>query len=125
MRAVEEKVGIAETAKDDFRREILEAIGAMAGQDRKFDPLDSESLREALEKKLFAYTKDQIQMARFVSVVQDEGNSNGSICLRDASYPNLNTMMIAQQRCSVMQQAFLQSSVLTEIEKGMIWRSFR
>lgn len=31
MRAVEEKVGIAETAKDDFRREILEAIGAMAG----------------------------------------------------------------------------------------------
>jgi serine protein kinase len=72
MRAVEERIGIAETAKDDFRREILEAIGAMVGSDRKFDPLDSESLREALEKKLFAYTKAQIQIARFVSVVQDE-----------------------------------------------------
>lgn len=72
MRAVEEKIGIAETAKDDFRREILETIGAMAASDRRFDPLDNERLREALEKKLFEDTKDQIQISRFVSVVQDE-----------------------------------------------------
>jgi serine protein kinase len=83
MRAVEEKIGIAETAKDDFRREILETIGAMAASDRKFDPLDNERLREALEKKLFEDTKDQIQIARFVSVVQDEEQQQRFDMLKD------------------------------------------
>ena len=83
MRAVEEKIGIAEYAKDDFRREILETIGAMAASDRKFNPLDSERLREALEKKLFEDTKDQIQISRFVSVVQDEEQQQRFDLLKD------------------------------------------
>ncbi len=83
MRAVEEKIGIAESAKDDFRREILETIGAMAASDRKFNPLDSERLREALEKKLFEDTKDQIQISRFVSVVQDEEQQQRFDLLKD------------------------------------------
>lgn len=83
MRAVEEKIGIAESAKDDFRPEILETIGAMAASDRKFNPLDSERLREALEKKLFEDTKDQIQISRFVSVVQDEDQQQRFDLLKD------------------------------------------
>lgn len=72
MRAVEEKIGIAESNKDDFRREILQTIGGMAASGKKFNPLDNERLREALEKKLFEDTKDTIQIKQFVSVVQDE-----------------------------------------------------
>ena len=72
MRSVEEKIGIAAAAKDDFRREILQTIGGMAATGRKFNPLDNERLREALEKKLFEDTKDTIQIKQFVSVVQDD-----------------------------------------------------
>lgn len=72
MRSVEEKIGIAAGAKDDFRREILQTIGGMAASGRKFNPLDNERLREALEKKLFEDTKDTIQIKQFVSVVQDD-----------------------------------------------------
>ncbi len=72
MRSVEEKIGIASSAKDDFRREILQTIGAMAASGRKFNALDNERLREALEKKLFDDTKDTIQIKQFVSVVRDD-----------------------------------------------------
>jgi serine protein kinase len=72
MRSVEEKIGIAASAKDDFRREILQTIGAMAASGRPFRALDNERLREALEKKLFEDTKDTIQIKQFVSVVQDD-----------------------------------------------------
>ena len=72
MRSIEEKIGIAAAAKDDFRREILQTIGGMAAAGRKFNPLDNDRLREALEKKLFDDTKDTIQIKQFVSVVQHD-----------------------------------------------------
>ncbi len=72
MRSVEEKIGIAPSQKDDFRREILRTIGGMVVIGRKFNPLDDERLRQALEKKLFEDTKDTIQIKQFVSVVQDD-----------------------------------------------------
>lgn len=72
MRSLEEKIGIASSAKDDFRREILQTIGAMAASGKKFNSLDNERLKEALEKKLFEDTKDTIQIKQFVSVVQDD-----------------------------------------------------
>ena len=43
----------------------------------------SERLREALEKKLFEDTKDQIQISRFVSVVQDEEQQQRFDLLKD------------------------------------------
>jgi serine protein kinase len=72
MRSVEEKIGISAGAKDDFRREVLQTIGGIAASGKRFNPLDSERLREALEKKLFEDTKDTIQITQFVSVVQDD-----------------------------------------------------
>lgn len=83
MRAIEEKIGIAASAKDDFRREILQTIGAMAATARRFNPLDNERLREALEKKLFEDTKDQIQIKQFVSVVQDDEQQQRFDTLKD------------------------------------------
>jgi len=83
MRSLEEKIGIASSAKDDFRREILQTIGAMAASGKKFNPLDNERLKEALEKKLFEDTKDTIQIKQFVSVVQDDEQQQRFDTLKD------------------------------------------
>jgi len=83
MRSVEEKIGISAGAKDDFRREVLQTIGGIAASGRRFNPLDSERLREALEKKLFEDTKDTIQITQFVSVVQDEEQQQRFDMLKD------------------------------------------
>jgi serine protein kinase len=72
MRSVEEKIGITEAAKDDFRREILQTIGGMAASGRKFNPLDNDRLKEALQKKLFEDTKDTLPIKQFVTAFQDE-----------------------------------------------------
>ena len=37
MRSIEEKIDIAESRKDDFRREIMNYIGALAVDGKKFD----------------------------------------------------------------------------------------
>ncbi|MFO0415846.1 MAG: PrkA family serine protein kinase [Pseudomonadota bacterium] len=72
MRSIEEKIGISEAAKDDFRREILQTIGAMAASGRKFNPLDNEKLKDALQKKLFDDTKDTLPIKQFVTAIQDD-----------------------------------------------------
>ncbi len=37
MRSIEEKIDIPESRKDDFRREIMNYIGALALEGKKFD----------------------------------------------------------------------------------------
>ena len=53
MRSVEEKIDIPEGRKDDFRREIMNYIGALAIEGRTFDYKTNERLHKALELKLF------------------------------------------------------------------------
>jgi serine protein kinase len=53
MRSIEEKIGIPENRKDDFRREIMNYIGALAIDGKKFDYKTNERLQKALELKLF------------------------------------------------------------------------
>jgi serine protein kinase len=72
MRSVEEKVDIPESRKDDFRREIMNYIGALAVEGRKFDYKTNERLLKALELKLFEDKKDTIKLASLVSTVVDE-----------------------------------------------------
>ena len=72
MRSIEEKVGIPENRKDDFRREIMNFIGALALEGKPFDYTTNERLRKALELKLFEDQKDSIKLASLVSSVVDK-----------------------------------------------------
>lgn len=62
MRAIEEKIEIPESRKDDFRREIMNYIGANALEGRKFDFRTNERLHQALERKLFEDQRDTIKL---------------------------------------------------------------
>src|SRR6187551_1072807 len=71
MRAIEEKIEIPENRKDDFRREIMNFIGAKAIEGKRFDWQTNERLRRALELKLFEDQKDSIKLKTLVSAVVD------------------------------------------------------
>jgi serine protein kinase len=71
MRSVEEKIDIPEGRKDDFRREIMNYIGALAVDGKKFDYRTNERLQKALELKLFEDQKDTIKLTSLVSNVVD------------------------------------------------------
>jgi serine protein kinase len=72
MRSIEEKIAIPDTRKDDFRREIMNYIGALAVEGKKFDWRTDERLRKALEMKLFEDQKDTIKLSALVSNVIDK-----------------------------------------------------
>jgi serine protein kinase len=71
MRSIEEKIEIAENRKDDFRREIMNFIGALAVDGKKFSWSTNDRLRRALELKLFEDQKDSIKLKTLVSAVVD------------------------------------------------------
>jgi serine protein kinase len=72
MRSVEEKIDIPEGRKDDFRREIMNYIGALALDGKRFDYKTNERLQKALELKLFEDQKDTIKLTSLVSNVVDK-----------------------------------------------------
>jgi serine protein kinase len=72
MRSIEEKIDIPDSRKDDFRREIMNYIGALALDGRKFDYKTNERLQKALELKLFQDQKDTIKLTSLVSSVVDK-----------------------------------------------------
>ncbi len=71
MRSIEEKIDIPANRKDDFRREIMNYIGAQAIEGKKFSYDSNERLRRALELKLFEDQKDSIKLTSLVSSVVD------------------------------------------------------
>ena len=62
MRSIEEKIDIPENRKEDFRREIMNFIGALAVDGKRFDWRTNERLRTALQRKLFEDQKDSIKL---------------------------------------------------------------
>jgi len=72
MRSIEEKIDIPDSRKDDFRREIMNYIGARAVEGKKFDWQTNDRLRRALELKLFEDQKDSIKLKTLVSAVVDK-----------------------------------------------------
>ncbi|MDE3269534.1 MAG: serine protein kinase [Pseudomonadota bacterium] len=72
MRSIEEKIDIADSRKDDFRREIMNYIGALALEGRAFDYKTNERLHKALELKLFEDQKDTIKLTTLVSNIVDK-----------------------------------------------------
>ncbi|MHC4814555.1 MAG: PrkA family serine protein kinase [Planctomycetota bacterium] len=78
MRSIEEKIDIPETRKDDFRREIMNYIGALAVEGKTFDYKTNERLHRALELKLFEDQKDSIKLTSLVSTVVDKDTQEES-----------------------------------------------
>jgi len=72
MRSLEEKIEIPESRKDDFRREVMNYIGALAVEGKSFDYRSNERLHRALELKLFEDQKDTIKLTSLVSNVVDK-----------------------------------------------------
>ena len=71
MRSIEEKIDIPDSRKDDFRREIMNYIGALSIDGKTFDYKTNERLNKALELKLFEDSKDTIKLTSLVSNVVD------------------------------------------------------
>ncbi len=72
MRSIEKKIDIPESRKDDFRREIMNYIGALAIEGKTFDYKTNARLHKALELKLFEDQKDSIKLTSLVSQVVDK-----------------------------------------------------
>ncbi len=72
MRSIEEKIDIPESRKEDFRREIMNYIGALSLEGKKFDWKSNDRLAKALELKLFEDQKDSIKLSSLVSSVMDK-----------------------------------------------------
>jgi serine protein kinase len=72
MRSIEEKIDIPDSRKEDFRREMMNYIGALAIDGRIFDYRSNERLHKALELKLFEDQKDTIKLSSLVSQVVDK-----------------------------------------------------
>jgi serine protein kinase len=72
MRSIEEKIDIPESRKEDFRQEIMNYIGALALDGRKFEYNTNARLLKALELKLFEDQRDTIKLKNLVSSVVDD-----------------------------------------------------
>jgi serine protein kinase len=72
MRAIEEKIDIPDSRKDDFRQEIMNYIGALALDGKKFEYNTNARLYKALELKLFEDSRDTIKLKNVVSGVVDD-----------------------------------------------------
>jgi len=72
MRSIEQKIDIPESRKDDFRREIMNYIGALSLEGQAFDYRSNERLQKALELKLFEDQKDSIKLTTLISSVVDK-----------------------------------------------------
>ncbi len=71
MRSIEEKIDIPDSRKDDFRREIMNYIGALSLEGKTFSYKTNERLHKALELKLFEDQKDTIKLTSLVTNVVD------------------------------------------------------
>ncbi|MDI1288793.1 MAG: serine protein kinase, partial [bacterium] len=72
MRAIEEKIDIPDSRKEDFRQEIMNYIGALALDGKKFEYNTNARLYRALELKLFEDQRDTIKLKNLVSTVVDD-----------------------------------------------------
>jgi len=72
MRSIEDKIDIPESRKDDFRQEIMNYIGALSLDGKKFEYHTNARLQKALELKLFEDQRDTIKLKNVVSGVIDD-----------------------------------------------------
>ena len=70
--AAGEKIDIPESRKEDFRRELMNHIGAIAIEGKTFNYKSNDRLKKALELKLFEDQKDQVKFSSLVAKVVDK-----------------------------------------------------
>jgi serine protein kinase len=88
MRAIEEKIDIPDSRKDDFRREIMNYIGALAVEGKTFNYRTNERLHKALELKMFEDQKDSIKLKNLVSSVVDKDTQEKIDVVKDRMIKN-------------------------------------
>lgn len=71
MRTIEEKIGVTEARKSDFRREIVNYIEALSARGERFTYTSNPRLRAALELKLFEDCRDTFTLTSAASAVVD------------------------------------------------------
>ncbi len=71
MRSIEEKIGVTESRKSDFRREIVNYIDALSARGESFTYTSNPRLRSALELKLFEDSRDTFKITAGSSTVVD------------------------------------------------------
>ena len=71
MRSIEEKIDIPKSRKDDFRKELMNYIGALAIEGKKFHYWANERLQKALELKLFEDSRNTINLGTMMTNVID------------------------------------------------------
>jgi serine protein kinase len=88
MRSIEEKIDIPDSRKDDFRREIMNYIGALAIEGKTFNYRTNERLHKSLELKLFEDQKDSIKLKNLVSSVVDKETQEKIDLVKDRMMKN-------------------------------------
>ncbi|QDT36571.1 PrkA family serine protein kinase [Stratiformator vulcanicus] len=106
MRSIEERIDIPDTRKDDFRREIMNYIGALSLDGKKFDYRTNERLQKALEMKLFEDQKDTIKLTSLVSNTMDQATQEKidivkSRLIRDFGYNDESATDVLQYVASI------------------------
>jgi len=71
MRSIEEKIDVPEQRKEDFRIELMNFIGEVHREGRRFDYRENKRLVRALELKMFEDRRDTIQLTSVMSDVVD------------------------------------------------------
>lgn len=106
MRSIEDKIGIPETRKDDFRREIMNYIGALALENKKFNYKMNDRLHRAIEMKLFEDQKDSIKLTTLVSNVSDRESQEKidmvkTRLIKDFGYDEISATDVLQYVASI------------------------
>jgi serine protein kinase len=106
MRSIEEKIDVSESRKDDFRREIMNFIGALALEGKKFLWNTNDRLRRALELKLFEDKKDTIKFTTVVSNVvdretQEKIDAVKTRLIRDFGYDEISAQNVLEYVSSI------------------------
>jgi serine protein kinase len=106
MRSIEDKIDIPESRKDDFRREIMNYIGALAVEGKTFNYKTNERLHRALELKLFEDQKDTIKITSLVSTVVDRDTQEKievvkSRLIRDFGYDEISATDVLNYVASI------------------------
>lgn len=115
MRSIEEKIDISETRKEDFRREIMNYIGALALEGKSFDYKTNERLHKALELKLFEDQKDTIKLTTLVSNVVDKEAQAKIDVVRDRLIKNYGYCEIcANDALSFVSSVFARGDVVNK-----------
>jgi serine protein kinase len=115
MRAIEQRIDIPESRKDDFRREIMNYIGALSLDGKTFNYKTNERLQKALELKLFEDQKDTIKLTSLVSNVVDKDTQEkidivkGRL-IRDYGYDEESATDVLQYVASIFARGDAKSS---------------